>query len=74
MHQLQQAIRAQYGYEDDEASHLVEQEYVAVFDNYLTGGPGYSGNVMIVVWDGGSGQYEAYAWNNKEMCFVEQER
>ncbi len=28
-------------------------EWVAVFDNYITGGPGYAGPVIVVVWDVG---------------------
>ena len=42
----------------------VENAAIAVFDNYVTGGPGYSGKVMVVVYDGGTNQTETYSWNS----------
>ncbi|HZE87112.1 MAG TPA: hypothetical protein VE090_02785 [Methylomirabilota bacterium] len=42
----------------------VENAAIAVFDDYITGGPGYSGKVMVVVYDGGPNQTETYSWNS----------
>ncbi|SRR6266568_1255463 len=42
---------------------LIEAAYIAVFDGYSTGGPGYVGKVMVVVWDGGPYQTETYSWH-----------
>jgi hypothetical protein len=36
--------------------------YAAVFDDYITGGPGYAGKVMVVVWDGSPSFTETYYW------------
>lgn len=30
----------------------VQSAYIAVFRNYITGGPGYMGTVYLVLWDG----------------------
>lgn len=40
----------------------VENAAIAVFDNYITGSPGYFGKVMVVVYDGGTNQTETYSW------------
>ncbi len=42
---------------------LIDGAYIAVFDKYSTGGPGYVGKVMTVVWDGGPHQTETYSWH-----------
>ena len=42
----------------------VDDAYIAVFDDYVTGGPGYFGKVMVVVYDGGTTQTETYSWDS----------
>jgi hypothetical protein len=42
----------------------VENAAIAVFDDYVTGSPGYAGRVMVVVYDGGTQQTETYSWNS----------
>jgi len=42
---------------------LIDAAYIAVFDKYSTGGPGYVGKVMVVIWDGGPFQTETYSWH-----------
>ena len=42
----------------------VENAAIAVFDDYVTGGPGYSGKVLVIVYDGGTNQTETYSWNS----------
>ena len=42
---------------------LIDAAYIAVFDRYSTGGPGYVGKVMVVIWDGGPYQTETYSWH-----------
>ena len=39
--------------------------YIAIFDDYVTGGPGYSGKVMVVVYDGDPSQTETYKWQRE---------
>jgi len=56
-------------YKDDKSERenvegYVENAAIAVFDEYVTGGPGYSGKVMVVVYDGGTNQTETYSWNS----------
>jgi hypothetical protein len=46
-----------YDYKNDENERLniegfVESASIAVFDNYITSSPGYSGKLMVVVYDG----------------------
>jgi hypothetical protein len=37
--------------------------YAAIFDNYITDGPEYSGRVMVVVWSGAPEFTETYIWS-----------
>jgi hypothetical protein len=53
-----------YAIEDIET--IVDCAYMAVFDDYTTGGPGYFGKVMVVVYDGYPSQTETYIWHNGE--------
>ena len=50
---------------DTEAGQLkgcIEDAAIAVFDNYISDGPGYAGKVMLVVWPGGPDLREAFIW------------
>jgi hypothetical protein len=49
---------------------------IAVFDEYITVGPGYAGKVMTVVWDGSPSFSEVYLWQAgvvqrcaSELCY-----
>ena len=44
---------------------LVESAAIAVFDNYTTSSPGYSGKLMVVVYDGSPEMTETYTWKRK---------
>ena len=46
---------------------LVEAAHIAVFDNYMTDGPGYAGKLMSVVWSGGPDIHEVYTWENNRL-------
>jgi len=39
---------------------FVESAAIAVFDNYTTSSPGYSGKLMVVVYDGSPEMTETY--------------
>ena len=41
---------------------FVESAAIAVFDNYTTSSPGYSGKLMVVVYDGSPEMTETYTW------------
>jgi hypothetical protein len=41
---------------------FVESAAIAVFDNYITSSPGYSGKLMVVVYEGSPEMTETYTW------------
>ena len=41
---------------------FVESAAIAVFDHYITSSPGYSGKLMVVVYEGGPEMTETYTW------------
>ena len=56
-----------HGYKNDENERaniegFVESAAIAVFDNYITSSPGYSGKLMVVVYDGSPEMTETYTW------------
>lgn len=44
---------------------FVSTAAIAVFDDYISDGPGYAGKVMVVVWSGGPYINSVYTWNMK---------
>jgi hypothetical protein len=44
---------------------FVESAAIAVFDNYITSSPGYSGKLMVVVYEGAPEMTETYTWINE---------
>lgn len=46
----------------DHCAGLVDDSWIAVFDNYISDSPGYAGAVMIVVYPAGPECVEAYTW------------
>ena len=56
-----------HDYKNDENERLniagfVEGAAIAVFDNYITSSPGYSGKLMVVVYQGAPEMTETYTW------------
>lgn len=43
----------------------VDSAFIAVFDDYTSGGPEYSGKVMVVVYDGHPSETETYLWQRE---------
>jgi len=62
--ELANLLISEAGYEQDEIAGIIESSAVAVFDDYITGGPGYSGKVMVVVWEASPSIFNVYTWNN----------
>jgi hypothetical protein len=54
-----------YGPQD--ARMTADAAYVAVFESYVTGGPGYAGKVMSVVWDGAPSTFDVFTWQDGKM-------
>ena len=46
---------------------MIENAAIAVFDGYITDGPGYSGRVMVVVWSGGPDITETFVWREGKL-------
>jgi hypothetical protein len=55
------------GLDEDDAEHVARCAYVAVFDQYESGSPGYVGKVMTVVWDGSPSTFNVFTWNKGRM-------
>jgi hypothetical protein len=56
-----------HGYKNDESERMniegfVESASIAVFDHYITSSPGYSGKLMVVVYEGAPEMTETYTW------------
>jgi len=46
--------------------------YIAVFDHYCTGCPGYSGKLLYLVWDGTPDCCDVFVWKGSEMIHYAQ--
>jgi hypothetical protein len=49
---------------------FVESAAIAVFDNYTTSSPGYSGKLMVVVYDGSPEMTETYTWEKENESAI----
>lgn len=63
--QVIDAVVFDKGFEKEDVENSVRGAYIAVFDEYITGSPGYVGKVILVVYDGAPEQYEAYIKRSK---------
>ncbi len=50
--------------EREQERSFVEEAHIAVFDNYISDSPGYTGKVMVVVW-GYPNITEVYTWKKE---------
>ncbi len=55
------------GYDQDDAILTARTAYIAVYDNYVTGCPGYCGKLMSVVWDGSPDCFDVFTWHGRKM-------
>ena len=55
------------GYDLEDAVLTARDAYVAVYDNYVTGCPGYCGKLMSVVWDGSPDCFDVFTWDDGKM-------
>lgn len=69
--QLTNLLMNARGTSHEETRDAVEAAYIGVFDQYVTGGPGYMGKAMFVVWDGSPSFFDVFTWN--EVGSIEQE-
>jgi len=62
---LECLLKHDYKNDENERANIegfVESAAIAVFDNYITSSPGYSGKLMVVVYDGSPEMTETYTW------------
>ncbi len=53
---------------------LMENAAIAVFDDYITDSPGYSGKLIMVVWAGSPSMYEVFTFKDKIQVRVNQDK
>jgi hypothetical protein len=72
--QLAGYIHYKFGHGENlkEAELVVKDTCIAVFDDYISGGPGYAGKLMMVVWLWPAA-YEVYIWEDGELTHVNQD-
>ena len=61
-----------YGCSEEESRPVIENAYTAVFDHYITDGPGYTGKLMLVAWSGSPCFYECFIWKEGQIVLLEQ--
>lgn len=62
------AVAGKYAIEEEElVEGWIQQSAIAVFDGYITDGPGYKGKLMVVVWCGGPEFTSTYIWENGKI-------
>ncbi|OYW19475.1 MAG: hypothetical protein B7Z55_08760 [Planctomycetales bacterium 12-60-4] len=61
------------GHDPDDALLTALTAYVAVYDECFSGGPGFVGKLMSVVWDGSLSVFDVFTWENGEMTCVDRE-
>ena len=62
---LEHILKHDYKNDENERVNIegfVESAAIEVFDNYITSSPGYSGKLMVVVYDGAPEMTETYTW------------
>jgi hypothetical protein len=57
------------GTDDDRETYLgwIENAWLAVWDHYITDGPGYAGKVLAVVWAGAPSFVQSYTWSKERQ-------
>ena len=66
LRQLAGRLRREYGLHPDETGY-VHAAYIAVYDHYQTGCPGYCGKLMSVEWDGAPSFFDVFTWEQGTM-------
>ena len=58
-------LRHDYQNDENERQNIegfVESASIALFDRYITSSPGYSGKLMVIVYEGAPEMTETYTW------------
>jgi len=67
--ELVQAYSDEFGVSNDELENPVYSSYIAVFDKYSTGGPGWCGKLAVIVFDGSPGNVQTWGMNPKDLIW-----
>ncbi len=67
LRQLAEYLLSLGAYEEDTAVLTAANAFVAVYDEYCTGSPGYYGKLMSVVWDGSPSTFDVFIWQDGKM-------
>jgi hypothetical protein len=73
LQQLANWLQSLGAYDEATATMTAENAYIAVYDEYCTGCPGYFGKLMSVVWDGSPSTYDVFIWSDDKMEQVERD-
>lgn len=57
----------------EEAEEELRDQRVAVFDSYITDGPGYTGRVALVLWAGSPGLVQSFGFRDDVAVEFEME-
>lgn len=60
MKQLIEATQSEYRLDRETAEHQLTGAYIAVYPNYITGGPGYCGKAISVIYDGSPSFFDVF--------------
>jgi len=71
--QLANWLQSLGAYDEENAAMTADNAYIAVYDHYCTGCPGYVGKLMSVIWDGSPSTYDVFIWSDNEMQHVDPE-
>jgi len=63
--ELMKAFSDEYGTDSDYND--MWGAYIAIFDNYITGGPGWFGKLAVVVYDGSPDFVQSWRWIQAEQ-------
>jgi hypothetical protein len=73
LQQLAAWLQSLGAYDEATATVTAENAYIAVYDEYCTGCPGYFGKLMSVVWDGSPSTYDVFIWSDDKMEQVDRD-
>jgi len=61
------------GYDEENAQNLVKEAIIKVIEKYVPGSPGWCGDVLFVLYDGGVSMYEVLIYEDNKLTRVKSE-
>lgn len=50
-----------------DCANFAMSSYIAVYDHYITGGPGFAGKLMVVLYDGSPGNVQVFSFQGNKL-------